>query len=384
MLAGGPLFRPKYLVVTERRRAHLLKGRSQATPNPLVVTSILAAAHAVRDAIAEHRIDIYTPLTDYPDLVYRPAELEALLRESLARNVFPGPIRTRSKLAKEAVCAALGYPAPTRFSRVKPRFPGQDLDVYVQQSNNLQVWNEDLSPTRRYVVIRVGDGGDVRAVRVVDGIELAEFDKTGTLTSKYQAKRRSGGVGSQLVSSSDTPKFVAELGPADTLGKETLASLLPADAPKYGEVLSIRGLHDRLLALVGRELEYAPSERLRGERLHRAACEILGLGGYADTGQFPDILCQALEVKLQTAGTIDLGLVTPASEGVAVTLSPRLRHCDVRYLVAYASRAQDVLRIEEIVISTGVDFFHAFQCFGGLTQNRKLQLRLPSDFFHAE
>jgi hypothetical protein len=111
---------------------------------------------------------------------------------------------------------------------------------------------------------------------------------------------------------------------------------------------------------------------------------VLGLGDYADTGRFPDIVCQALEVKLQVAETIDLGLVNPDSEEPAVTLSPRLRHCDARYLVAYATRHETALRVEHVVTATGAEFFGEFQRFGGLGQNEKLQLRLPADFYEPE
>jgi len=349
--------------------------------NSFGMSTALEDARQVREAIVELGFDIYEPLTRHPEVVYTREELEALLREELLGAAFSGPIRTRSKLAKEAVCRALGYPVPTAFARVKPRFPGQDLDVYVQQHDNFQVWNEELSPTRRYAVIRVDEFGDVVAVRVAEGTELAAFDRTGTLTSKYQAKRRRGGGGNRLVSNADTPSFIAELAPTGHLNAETLRSLLPASPPVHGKVLSVHALYDRLLALVGQDLEYSTSERVRGERLHRVACEALGLGSYADTGKFPDIVCQALEVKLQTSPTIDLGLVSPDSDGPAVTLSPRLRHCDARYLVAYGGHDGKALRIEHIVVSTGIDFFNEFQRFEGLVQNRKLQLRLPAGFF---
>lgn len=345
------------------------------------VASILEDARDVRRALVAAGLDIYEPLLEHPDFVYSNAQLEALLRHELAGAVFRGPIRTRSKVAKAAVCRALGYPVPVAFKRVKPRFPGQDLDVYVQQHDNLQVWNEELSPTRRYVVIRVDAVGGFVALRIVEGSELAAYDRTGTLTSKYQAKRRAGRGGNRLVSRSDTTAFVAALAPSKDVPDETLRGLLPVSPPARGKVLTVAALYDRLLGLLGRDIEYSPSERVRGERLHRLTCDVLGLGSYADTGKFPDIVCQALEVKLQTASTIDLGLVTPGSGEPAVTVSARLRHSDVRYLVAYGVQDGDVLRVEQIVVSTGADFFEEFQRFGGLVQNRKLQLRLPGTFF---
>jgi hypothetical protein len=345
------------------------------------VPSVIASARAVRHAITGRGFDIYEPLNAHPDVVYSRAELQALLSHELVGQILAGPIRTRSKLAKGAVCSALGYPVPETFRRVKPRFPGQDIDVYVQHHDNLQVWNEELSPTRRYVVIRVDQVGRVIAVRVVEGAELAAFDRTGTLTSKYQARRREGTGESKLVSPTDTAEFIAELAPLDEIDAAMLGELAPSSPPVRGRVLAIQSLYDRLLRLVGGEMEYLTSERLRGEQLHRLACKLLGLGSYSDTGRFPDIVCQALEVKLQTSSTIDLGMVTPDSGGPAITLSPRLRHSDSRYLVAYAVHDNTTLRITHIVVATGADFFKEFQRFGGLVQNRKLQLRLPTSFF---
>ncbi|MDB5694456.1 MAG: restriction endonuclease [Alphaproteobacteria bacterium] len=348
------------------------------------MSSPLRDALEIRHAVAQLGCDIYEPLTEHPEAVYTPAELVALLSHELIGKVFDAPIRTRAKLAKQAVAKALGYPIPETLRKTKPRFPGQDLDVYVQQSNNLQVWNDEISPTRRYAVLGLDAANRVVAVRVVEGLELAAFDNTGTLTSKYQASRQPGRTGSTLVSADDTRPFVTELAPVDDLSSGALARMLPVSPPTSGQVLTVASLHARLMELVGGSLEYSPSERQRGEQLHRAACSALGLGSYADTGRFPDILCQALEVKLQLAGTIDLGLVSPDSEEPALTLSPRLRHCDVRYLIAYAVRTESGMQIEHIVTSTGADFFDEFQRFGGLVQNRKLQLRLPLDFFHPK
>src|ERR1019366_2849728 len=98
------------------------------------------------------------------------------------------PLRTRTKVVKTQVCRALGYPVPSSFRKTQPRFPGQFFDTYVQKSNNLQVWNEELSPTRRYVLIRLSSADVVTKVKVVTGDTLAKLDTTGTLTQKYQAR----------------------------------------------------------------------------------------------------------------------------------------------------------------------------------------------------
>lgn len=346
--------------------------------------AVLEDALAIRAAIAEHGFDIYRSLTDHPKLVYARPELEALLSHELIGRVFEGPNKARGKAVKQAVAAALGYPVPASLRRIKPRFPGQDLEVHTQQSRNLQIYNEEVSPTRRYVVVGLNSRSEVTAVRVIEGAGLEKLDTTGTLTSKFQAKRLAGRTGSRLVSQTDTPSFVAELSPAEELSADVLRPLAPNESPKSGCVLSVAALHMKLLGLVGREFPYAPSERQRGDELHRAACDVLGLGSHADTGRFPDIVCQALEVKLQLAGTIDLGLVSPDSEEPAVTLSPRLRHCDARYLVAYATRHEGIFRVDCVVTSTGAAFFDEFRRFGGLVENRKLQIPLPRDFYETE
>ena len=247
--------------------------------------SVLDAARARREAIAASGSDIYEALGAHPHLVFTRAELEVLLTHELAGALLTGPIRTRSKIAKQAVAQALGYPVPSSFRKVRPRFPGQDLDVYVQQHDNLQIWNEELSPTRRYVLIRVNESGTVIAVRVAEGAQLAAFDTTGTLTSKYQAKRRPGSSGDTLVAPTDTPAFIQELAPLGALPEHVLNAQRPGSAPEAGSVLTIRALYERLLHIKGKAFEYSSSERLRGARLHQLACEALGLASYADTCQ---------------------------------------------------------------------------------------------------
>jgi hypothetical protein len=353
------------------------------TPSRLAVPCAeLDSALAIRTTIAETGFDIYAPLlSEHPELVYWPRQLEELLARELVLHTYPGANKTRSKLIKEAVCRALGYPTPRAFKKGRPHFLGQDLDVCSQKNNNLQVYNEPLSPTRRYAVVGITPDAHAHALRVIEGTELMRLDTTGTLTRKYQAKRRPGCVGDRLVSARDTQSFIAELSPTDKLAASVLRRLPPASPPLCGKVLTVQALYRRLLGLIGHELAYDGSERRRGDALHSLACKVLGLGSYADTGRFPDIVCQALEVKLQTAATIDLGLVAPDSEEPAITLSPRLRHCDSRYLVAYAKRDGDVARIEHIVVSSGEDFFSEFRRFKDGGMDSKLQLHIPKDFF---
>ena len=347
-----------------------------------LLESALIRASAIRQAF----IDIYEPLLPYrAELFYPDDELSALFSASIVDEVLSGPIRSRSKSAKQMVSRAMGYEPPASFRKERPRFPGQDLDVYVQVSDNLQIWNQEVYPERRYVLIRPGEDGKVEAVRVVRGKQLAHWDTTGTLTSKFQASRDRGHRGSKLVSPNDTAHFAGVLQPS-AVPKTALASQGSGNAPKPGSVLPIAEMYKRLLPLIGLRLPPtgAEQDRARGESLQEAVCKELGLGEYKNHGQWPDIVSQALEVKLQTSRTIDLGLVLPTDESAAPDLHPKLRHCDARYLIAYGD-LDDVgaATITAIVVATGEDFFQEFTQFGGLVKNTKRQIRLPSRLFES-
>lgn len=344
----------------------------------------LDSGDTVAMAIAESGLSIYSPIDRQSRLFFDIAVLEEHLRSRLEGLSLAYPIRTRAKYSKSAVCQAMGYPIPRSFKRTQPRFPGQDLDVYVQKANNLQIWNEVVSPTRRYAIIRLNATDQVTNVRVVTGETIARLDRTGTLTKKYQAKRRADRAGSKLVSEQDTLRFIGLLNPVVALSASALSEMSPTARPEKGQLLTIQTLYHRLTEMIGQHLEDAghDQERLRGEALHRLVCRTLGMGTYAETGQFPDILCQVLEVKLQTSPTIDLGLVSPDGEEVAEEVGSGIRHCDARYAVVYAERiSSTILRITDIVVATGEDFFSEFQRFEGNVRNAKLQIPLPSDFF---
>src|SRR5438445_7429629 len=106
-------------------------------------------------AIRRSGLSIYDSLEELPELYLDTESLEALLRKGLAGLNLDFPLRTRSKVLKTKVCEVLGYPTPPSFKRTHPCFPGQNFDTYVQKSNNLQIWNQEVTPSRRYVVIRI-------------------------------------------------------------------------------------------------------------------------------------------------------------------------------------------------------------------------------------
>src|SRR5437588_9497652 len=343
----------------------------------------MSAGAVRRTAIAASGLSIYDPLVpDREDFFYPREELEVVLCDHLLGREVPGENKTKAKLAKQLVAEAPGYPVPSSFQRTSPRFTGQDLDVFAQASDNVQIYNQDLDPTRRYAILKLDGKAQIESVRVIDGEALARLDADGTITSKFQARRKSGRTGSRLVSRLDSELFRELAGPVDDLSPAALAALDPLDPPELGRVLSIGALYERPQPLVGAPVEHLPlGERTRAQWFHELVCETLGLRRHADSGQFPDISCQALEVKLQYRQTIDLGLVLPTSEGGTRFLGQGLRHCDARYLVAYTEVGPVGHRISALVLTIGEDFFLEFDPMGGLGRNDKLQIHLPADFF---
>jgi len=337
------------------------------------------------EAIRQSGLSIYDPIEiGDPDLWIPTPELESLLNQGLAGVSLAGlPLRTRSKIVKEHVCRALGYSVPSTFRKTQPRFPGQLFDTYVQKSNNLQIWNEELAPTRRYAIIRVNMNDVIVTVKVVTGNTLARLDTTGTLTQKYQARLIPGITRVELVTEDDTDL----LRPFVRAGVDLTTVAGPVNHPAAGQLLPICEIFERLSGLVGASFADRgyDQERNRGTDLHRLVCQCLGYGDYRDDGQFPDVRHQLLEVKLQTSPTIDLGLVCPNSTealDVPKIQGQQIRHCDVRYALFYAETDGEKVTLTHLFLTTGERFFSRFPQFQGKVLNKKLQIPLPVNFFN--
>ena len=336
------------------------------------------------EAIRRRRLSIYDRIEfGDPELWIPTPELEQLLNAAMSGISLAGlPLRTRSKVVKEHVCRSLGYPAPSSFKKTQPRFPGQLFDTYVQKSNNLQVWNEELASRRRYVIIRVGKENVITKIKVVTGDTLALLDTTGTLTQKYQAQLIPGRAKAELIADEDTEVLRAFV----RRDVDLAVGASPVNHPRTAQLLPIGEIYDRLLPLVGEsfaDIGY-DQERNRGALLHRLVCQYLGYADYQDDGQFPDVRHQLLEVKLQTSPTIDLGLVSPSSEealDVPKIEGRQIQHCDVRYALFYAETDGKNVTLTHLFLSTGERFFTRFRQFQGKVLNRKLQIPLPPDFF---
>lgn len=343
-------------------------------------------------AISSSTLSIYDPVeVGHPELWIPARELESLLDQSLLGVSLAGlPLRTRSKKAKQLVSAAMGYPVPESFRRASPDFPGQRFDVYVQKSNNLQIWNEEVSPTRRYALIHVDAEDIIQRVRVISGSDLAKLDTTGTLTKKYQARLVIGDEECELVSQKDSDRLIPFLNESVNLSN----GISPVADPRGNELLPVETVYRKLSKLIGTQFADAgvDQERNRGAGIHRHVCRRLGYREYRDDGRFPDLRHQLIEVKLQTAPTIDLGLVSPNSEELIdlpklqvadgdETKEAAIRHCDVRYAIFYGEIMDGIVTIMHFFLVVGKDFFKRFPQFQGNVLNEKLQIRLPNDFF---
>lgn len=337
------------------------------------------------ESISNSGLSIYDLIAIGDPELWIPSEkLEILLTGALRGQSLQGlALRTRSKVVKKLVAEALGYPLPKSFQKTQPRFPGQDFDVYTQKSTNLQIWNEEISPSRRYVIIKVSAEDVIEAVRVIDGETLAKLDTTGTLTQKFQARLTLGESNVELVSPVDTENIAKIIS-----GRSTPAEIavIPTEQPTSQSLIPIKEVFKTLSELVGMRFKNlgAVQERNRGAELHRLVCSSLRYEIYGDDGRFPDIRNQLLEVKLQTSPTIDLGLVRPDSlNPLDITMIDglQIRHSDIRYAIFSAVLERSEVTLTHLFLTTGADFFTRFKIFEGKGLNKKLQVPLPNTFF---
>ena len=329
--------------------------------------------------IYQSGLSIYDPISPDNRNLYIPSyELQRILSDAMVGLSLAGlPLRTRSKVVKSEICKALGYPIPPSFAKTQPRFPGQNFDTYTQKSLNVQIWNEEVDFSRRYVFFEVNDLDQITAVRVISGETLVQYDRTGRLTSKYQATMHHY-PSSQLFSDDsaavrdwiiDSPTNLIEVNP----------NLLP----RRNQLLRINEVYKRLLPMVGKSINYldAVQERNRGAELHEMICEHLGYSIYEDDGQYPDIANQLLEIKLQTSPTIDLGLHSPDDGAYITSLNGLdIYSQDIRYAIFDGKVVGNQVLLTNLYLVSGAVFPEYFPIWEG--KNSKIQLPLPSDFFN--
>jgi hypothetical protein len=117
---------------------------------------------------------------------------------------------------------------------------------------NLQIWNEEINPARRYAIVQVDSSDKILKVKIISGSILISLDKTGTLTTKYQAMLPQLNEG-YLFSKSDT-KSVQEWCSVLTepgLNKIDLSNTRPTSTPVRGKILPISTVYKLLKPLEG-------------------------------------------------------------------------------------------------------------------------------------
>lgn len=345
-------------------------------------------AKKIKDNISKSNLTIFDEIDTGDNNYWIPSEeLEYLLNEYLqGKNVSGMPIRTRSKHIKTWVCEALGYDVPASFKKVQPRFFGQNFDVYGQKANNLQIWNEEITPSRRYVLIKISPEDIIEVVKVVNGDELETLDTTGKLTQKYQANYKHPHISaSNLLSDSDTDNFLKLSSVFDPIATFIKPTVSPSAYPTT-TLLPIKIVYEQLKKIIGTEIPIIghAQERNHGASLHKLVCEALGYDTYHDDGKFPDVKNQLIEVKLQTSPTVDLGLFLPTDKNTLDIpkingLSPRM--CDVRYAIFYGEKRGSIIKITNMYLLTGEDFFIHFRRFEGNKINKKIQMIIPNAYW---
>ncbi|MGJ0356605.1 hypothetical protein [Aliarcobacter cryaerophilus] len=288
--------------------------------------------------------------------------------------------KARKKIFKKKVCEILGFDIPKIFKKTKPMYPNLNFDLYIQQSHNLQIWNEPIDNNRRYVIVKINENGEMLAVKVVMGTVLAPLDTTGKLTTKLQAILNKRTITTSLNSLNDTLNCQQY-----TKSNSLDNTLSPSSEPVNQKILPISEVFDKLKIIVNGCYDFTDpgSDRLRGDKVHQIYSSLLGFTKHSDDGQFPDIKNQLLEIKLQTSPTIDIGLESPNSKTINSRISSQIQvsNSDVRYAVIYAEIENNQVKLKNIVICTGEDFFSTFPQMQGNVVNGKYQLPLPKNFF---
>ena len=327
--------------------------------------------------ISKSNLTIYDSIPTSSEFFIPTSDLERLLTNHLLGLSLQGlALKTRSKVIKTEICKALGYPIPKTFTKKKPRFPGQNFDVYIQKSMNVQIWNEEIDENRRYVFVKVDTSDIITSIKVITGKKLIDFDKTGKLTTKYQATLAPHKSSALLSRDSDTV--------INWINYSSLSfkDISPNFSPSPKGLLPIQEIYDRLTPLIGTQIDYIDSlqERNRGASLHKLICEHLGYYLYNDDGTYPDIKHQLLEVKLQTSPTIDLGLHSP-EEGLPVLTvdNTTFTSKDIRYVIFDGAVENGFITLKRLYVVSGHHFNVHFPICNG--RNQKIQLPLPQNFF---
>lgn len=338
------------------------------------------------------------------DTLYTPSELGTILKRLIGMEIPEKlTIVQRKHWIAYKVLNLLGYKKPSGLRteearRNKPKFKHQMMDIFAQKHNNLQVWNyipySEERSNCRYVIFKVDDE-KILGVIIKTGKELKDWDMTSTKTIKWQAmvkyRNRRETVDKIILSKKDPifSKFNFNKNDLDSIENrlEKIKELqiekqnLLKSSPVPELLVTIEELGILLKSLLNIEIRYM-SEKVIGQNFQGLVAKELGYdfreGFSMNSGQFPDIIHQLIETKIQISPTIDLGCHLPISNELLPfnwnknELTPR----DIRYIIALADKTEDVVKIRGMVITSGEEFDKFFSlCVG---TNFKVQMTIPN------
>ena len=367
-------------------------------------------------ALPPKKFLIFTPPNQ--ENLFTEAEILKLTAPILNQSI-PKELSTvqKSRWVKFQIIEHLGYQKPTglrtkQARMYKPKFIHQLLDVFVQSSRNLQVWNyvpyanivipdewNEKSRYRyqdcRYFLIFHNSEGVILKATIVSGNKLAKWDTTGTQTIKWQATARRSfrnEISSRMITSAVEPlqckitsyiqqplerkrKFIRQ---EDQNPQVPLIKERPNPATLFTHDEIALALDD----LMGRKFENLGTgqERIIGQALEREIIKSLGYHHYeqTDTGGYPDLLHQLIEVKFQFSGTIDLGKHLPTNQS-SIEMAWNewdIASRDIRYIVSLVEQDEkNDFFVDSIVITSGAEFNQYFSISEGT--NFKIQIPLP-------
>ena len=378
-------------------------------------------------------------------LIFSPPNSESLFTEDeilelttpILNQSIPSELSTvqKSRWVKFQIIELLGYQRPTglrtkQARQCKPKFMHQLLDIFVQSSRNLQVWNyvpyadiiipsewneESKYPYRyqdcRYLLVFHNSDGIILKTTLATGNELLEWDTTGTQTIKWQAYARHSyrnEISSQIITSPIEPLQNKFTGYTQQPSEEKRESILQEyqnpleekrryilqedlnpqfplikEYPNPTYLFTHNEIKQALNTLIGRKFDNLGTgqERNIGQALEKEIAKALGYQHYqqTDTGGYPDLLHQLIEVKFQFSGTIDLGnhLPTDQSSIEASWNEWNITSRDIRYIVALMEKdTHGNFIVDSIVITSGEKFNQYFSIGEG--KNFKVQIPIPS------
>jgi hypothetical protein len=344
---------------------------------------------------------IFHPPVD--EILYSIEELNLILNKLKGENIPQGLSTVqKSQWVKYKILELMGYVKPLglrtkQAKEYKPKFINQLLDIFVQSSNNLQVWNYlpydeniidgewNVKKIRysqcRYVLVLHNNYGKILNFLIKTGEELKEWDNTNTKTIKWQANAPKTLRGSlTILNDSIDPLFnklkVQKLNISQKIEEIKKLDNSPSDPlikkPPITELLLTIDEFEKILEPLKCFTIQNPGsgqERVIGQVLEKRIAQLIGYKYFknTDTGEYPDLLNQLIEVKFQNSGTIDLGKHLPTDPTVidAAWNNLQISCSDMRYCVFLMKLIDNVYVTESIVLVSGKNFGKYFNICAG-------------------